>query len=238
MIPPLTDAALGGAPIPPPVVAGEASPRFADFLGAARAAATASDNPPDTPDTQARLFNQDGFFGQAQPWAMANPVQPVAALQPSPIAVEDGETTIAVEATPSVPDHGPERTAGRNGLVPLPDPVVAGSSHVVRSDTRSPARAVQLPPTPPRPVEQAPPGRAPSAPAPVQRPAPPPNAMVAVALHGTARGMEVAAQVAGLDDRDRAALADEVAALLCAHGYAPARIAVIAATHAAHRDPR
>ncbi|MDZ7282797.1 hypothetical protein N4G62_12240 [Sphingomonas sanguinis] len=235
MIPPLTDAALGGTAPPPPVVMGEASPRFADFLGAIRAAATASD---DTPDTQARLFNQDGFFGQAQPWAVANPVQPVAMPQPSPLAIADGEIPIAVEATPSIPDHGPERTAGRNALRPLPDPVVAESAHVVKSDTRTLVRTAPLPPPPPRPVEEALPGTTPRGPAPVRRPVPPPNAMVAVALHGTARGMEVAAQVAGLDERDRAALAEEVAALLSAHGYAPARISIIAAVGADHREPR
>lgn len=232
MIPPLTDAALGGAPTPPPAVMGEASPRFADFLGAARAAATASDDPP---DTQAHLFNQDGFFGQAQPWSVTSAMQPVAALQPSPLAVEDGETPIAVDAMPSVPDHDSERMAGGNGLRPLPDPVVAGPAHGVQSDMRLPVRTV---PPPPRRVEEALPGRTPRVPTPIRRPVSPPNAMVAVALHGTARGMEVAAQVAGLDERDRAALADEIAALLSAHGYAPARISVCAAVGADHREPR
>ncbi|WP_322966397.1 hypothetical protein [Sphingomonas fuzhouensis] len=64
------------------------------------------------------------------------------------------------------------------------------------------------------------------------------NAMAAVALHATAQGMEVAARVAGLDERDRTVLAEEMAAFLSAHGYAPAHISVNAAARLAHQEPR
>lgn len=60
-----------------------------------------------------------------------------------------------------------------------------------------------------------------------QRPLPT-GSFVAVAVQAVAHGIEVVAQVAGLDERDRAALADEVAALLAAHGYAPAHITIAA----------
>lgn len=64
-----------------------------------------------------------------------------------------------------------------------------------------------------------------------------PASFVALAVQAVGQGVEVAAVVAGLDERDRAALSDEIAALLSAHGLTPARI-LIAAPHRAPQDHR
>ncbi|PXA89373.1 hypothetical protein DMC47_28695 [Nostoc sp. 3335mG] len=65
--------------------------------------------------------------------------------------------------------------------------------------------------------------------APVRQRPMPIGSFAAVALHVSAQGIEVAARVAALDERERAELADAVAALLAAHGHAPARITITAA---------
>ena len=49
---------------------------------------------------------------------------------------------------------------------------------------------------------------------------------VAVAIHAIERGMQVVARLDAAAESERAALADEIAALLASHGYAPARIIV------------
>lgn len=181
-------------------------------------------------DHHARLFNQDGFFGRADMGtAVAAPI--AAAVAPVGSPVRD-------EAVPAVrcPASAQEAVTVApllSSSAPLP-PVPAGPA--IRA---IPVRTEMAPQTSaPRVVKDAPIRShegsvarrdAPSVARAFDRRVRPPTASVAVAVHMLGRGVEIAAQVAGLDPSERVRLADEIAALLSAHGFAPARIAIIAA---------
>ncbi len=221
MIPPLTDLPTGfrGAQ---PMVAGvpvETTPtlRFADLLGVEPLPAAKI-------ETQAERFNQDGFFGTsvAMPAATVAAVVPVASAEPiaavpRPLAVEG--LAIPVAAPPVAVPTAPmavvlpvlptfAKPAGPQPIEPMPAAVS------VASPRPQPARSAVVTTAQPRPPVR-------------QRPMPT-GSFVAVAVQAVAHGIEVVAQVAGLDEHDRAALADDVAALLTAHGYAPAHITITA----------
>ncbi len=221
MIPPLTDLPTGFAG-GEPLVAGvpmAATPtlRFADLL-------VVEPLPAAKIETQAERFNQDGFFGTsvAMPAATVAAVVPVASVEtvadvPRALVVEGPATPVAAMpvtvptstmtvALPVLPTFA--KPAGPQPIAPMP---MATS---VAPPRPQPARSAVVTTVPPRPPVR-------------QRPMPT-GSFVAVAVQAVAHGIEVVAQVAGLDERDRAALADDVAALLAAHGYAPAHITITA----------
>lgn len=188
--------------------------RFADLLAVEPVSATKV-------EVQAERFNQDGFFGQsvAMPVAAVAAVLPVASVEPATevSVVSSVEGPAASVATPVVATRTPApvvapvlpavtKSTAPQFIAPLPATAAVTASRALSS------RA-----TPTAPVQPRPPVR--------QRPLPT-GSFVAVAVQAVAHGIEVVAQVAGLDERDRAALADEVAALLAAHGYAPAHITI------------
>ncbi len=220
MIPPLTDLPTGFRGEEPmvagvPVVA-VPTLRFADLLAVEPASATKI-------EVQAERFNQDGFFGTsvAMPAAVVATVLSGASVEPAtevPV-VSSVEGPAASVATPVADTK-------------TPAPVVAPMLPAVAKST-APQFVAPLPATATVTAPRAPSSRAitaaPAQPRPPVRQRPiPTGSFVAVVVQAVAHGVEVVAQVAGLDERDRAALADEVAALLAAHGYAPAHITITA----------
>lgn len=220
MIAPLTDLPTGLRGETPmvagvPVVAAPTL-RFADLLVADPAS-------PAKVEVQAERFNQDGFFGTsvAMPVAAAGVavVQPVAPVEPA------GEVSVAapVEGTAASVAASARIAKAAAPIVPSMTPGFAKPAvpqPIAPTSTTAPMTAPRAPSSrssPAAPVQPRPPMR--------QRPLPT-GSFVAVAVQAVAHGIEVVAQVAGLDERDRAALADEVAALLAAHGYAPAHITI------------
>lgn len=221
MIPPLTDLPTGfrgeelmvaGVP-----VGAAPTPRFADLLAVEPVSATKV-------EVQAERFNQDGFFGTS----VAMPVAAVAVVLPSAAPEPVVESPVAASAAgPATPAVTPVATTKATA------PVVAPLSSVFAKATAP--QFVAPVPTTTAPVAASRPPSSRSTPAAPVQPRPPvrrrplPNgSFVAVAVQAVAHGIEVVAQVAGLDEHDRAALADEVAALLAAHGYAPAHITISA----------
>ncbi|KQN71171.1 hypothetical protein ASE90_16095 [Sphingomonas sp. Leaf67] len=221
MIPPLTDLPTGFAGSESlvagvPMAAGPTL-RFADLLAV-------EPLPAAKVEAQAERFNQDGFFGTsvAVPAASVAAVLPEASVEPvadvpRALVVEGPATPVAVMpvtlqnvamavALPVRPTFA--KPTGAQPIAPMP---IATS---VAPPRPRPARSAVVATVLPRPPIR-------------QRPVPS-GSFVAVAVHAVAHGIEVVAQVAGLDERDRAALADEVAALLAAHGYAPAHITITA----------
>ncbi len=221
MIPPLTDLPTGFAG-GESLVAGvpmAAAPtlRFADLL-------VVEPLPAAKVETQAERFNQDGFFGTfvATPAAAVVAVVPVASVEtvadvPRALVVEGPATPVAVMpvtlqnvatavALPVRPTFAKPTGAQPIALMPMATSAAPPRPRPARSAVV--ATVLPRPPIRQRPVPSGP--------------------FVAVAVHAVAHGIEVVAQVAGLDERDRAALADEVAALLAAHGYAPAHITITA----------
>jgi hypothetical protein len=222
MIPPLTDLPTGSSGEAPmaagvPVVA-VPTLRFADLLVVDPAS-------PAKVEVQAERFNQDGFFGTSVAMSLAAAgvavVQPVAPEEPAgevPVAARvegpavflAASAPIAKAAAPVVPPMSPG----------FAKPAV--SQPIAPTQATAPMTAPRAPSTrsdPAAPVQPRPPMR--------QRPLPT-GSFVAVAVQAVAHGIEVVAHVASLDERDRAALADKVAALLAAHGYAPAHIIITA----------
>lgn len=230
MIAPLTDLPTGSSGDAPmvagvPIVAAPTL-RFADLLVADPAS-------PAKVEVQAERFNQDGFFGTSVAMPVAAGVavmQPVAPVEPA------GEVSVAapVEGTAASVASSARIAKAAAPVVPpmspgFPKPAV--SQLIASTPTTAPMTAPRGPSscsTPAGPVQPRPPIR--------QRPLPT-GSFVAVAVQAVAHGIEVVAQVAGLDERDRAALADEVAALLAAHGYTPAHI-IITATSGTRQEAR
>ncbi|WP_156347150.1 hypothetical protein [Sphingomonas sp. Leaf33] len=193
------------------------------------------------PTTQARIFNQDGFFGR--------PEADAPSLRPSSPAVSEAAMINTGAATIPIPISIGAGPVG--GVFP---PAATGQSFSAASVVIASApKSSEAMATVPNPRGAAPPGEVrpisirtttgePYGKSSVERlllhrPTPP-AASVTVAVHAAARSMEVVAQVAGLDERERATLADEIAALLSAHGYPPAHISVIAAARAARQEHR
>jgi len=220
MIPPLTDLPTGFRGEAPmvagvPIVAAPTL-RFADLLVAEPVSATKV-------DVQAERFNQDGFFGTAvgMPAAAVAAVIPVAPVEPG---AED--PVASVVARPATPVAAPVAVTKAAAPVVTPTPSAfakpTASQFVPPVMATTPIAAPRPPSsrlTPVAPVQPRPP---------VRQRALPTGSFVAVAVQAVAQGIEVVAQVPGLDERDRAALADDVAALLAAHGYAPAHITITA----------
>lgn len=171
--------------------------------------------------TQAQVFNHDGFFGTAivvesAPVASfaarsAEPEQPAAALAHAPVTAD----------IPYSPVRPATMAAKPSSNTPS---ATATSLRVGASHTRPVA------PAPPsviaRPIRPAVrPGTVCAVP--VRRPVlPTPAAFVAIAVQAVANGLDIVARI-DRHDPATAHLADEIAALLSRHGYAPARIAVL-----------
>lgn len=220
MIPPLTDLPTGlrgEAPMVAgvPVVAAPTL-RFADLLGMDPVSATKV-------EAQAERFNQDGFFGTS----VGTPVAAVAVVLPVARMEAVAEAPVA-----SFVDGPAASVAVPVAVAKTARPVVAQMQPALAKPTMPQPTAptpVMVPATSPRPRSSRPTDAAPVQPRPPLRQRPvPTGSFVAVAVQAVAHGIEVVAQVAGLDERDRAALADDVAALLAAHGYAPAHITITA----------
>ncbi len=231
MIPPLTDLPTGSSGDAPmvagvPVVAAPTL-RFADLLVADLAS-------PAKVEVQAERFNQDGFFGTSVTMpaaaAAAAAVFPVASVEPvaEAPAVTSVEGPAASVATPVVdtktaaPVAAPMPPAFAKSTAPQFVAPVSVTVTVTLPRMRTP-RSTAAAPVQPKPLIR---------PRPLLT-----GSFVAVAVQALAHGVEVVAQVAGLDERDRAALADEVAALLAAHGYTPAHI-IITATSGTRQEAR
>lgn len=220
MIPPLNDLPTGfrgeeptmaGVPVgPAPTL------RFADLLAVESASATKV-------EVQAERFNQDGFFGTSvtMPAAAAAAVFPVASVEP----VAEGPAVTSVEG-PAVSVATPVVDPKTAAPVAAPMPPAFAKSTAPQFVAPVPATVTVTVPHTQTPRSTA---AAPVQPKPPVRPRPlPTGSFVAVAVQSVAHGVEVVAQIAGLDERDRATLADEVAALLAAHGYTPAHITITA----------
>ncbi|KQM23086.1 hypothetical protein ASE73_02365 [Sphingomonas sp. Leaf24] len=220
MIPPLTDLPTGFAG-GEPLVAGvpmAATPtlRFADLLAVEPLPAAKI-------ETQADRFNQDGFFGTsvAMPAAAVAAVLPMTSAEP----VVEAPVASAVDA-PAASSAAPVASAKPAAVVPALMPSTLAKPTAPQPIAPMPVTAFAAAP---RPQSSRSAVAAPAQPRPPVRQRPvPTGSFVAVAVQAVAHGIEVVAQVAGLDDRDRAALADDVAALLAAHGYAPAHITITA----------
>lgn len=220
MIPPLTDLPTGLRGEEPmvagvPIVAAPTL-RFADLLGVEPVSATKV-------EVQAERFNQDGFFGTSvgMPAATVAAVLPTISTEPvveAPVAsavdapAASAATSVAIAkpaaAVPALMPPALAKPTAPQLVAPMPVTTFAAAPRPQSS------RSVVVAPVQPRPPVR-------------QRPLPT-GSFVAVAVQAVAHGIEVVAQIAGLDEHDRAALADDVAALLAAHGYAPAHITITA----------
>lgn len=229
MIPPLTDLPTGFRGEEPmvagvPVVA-VPTLRFADLLAVEPASALKI-------EVQAERFNQDGFFGTSVAIPAAAVAVVLPPVVPQPVVEAPAASSFAGPATPVVTPVLATKVAAPV-VAPLPSVFAKATApqFVAPVPAAAPIAAPRPPSsrsTPAAPVRPRPPVR--------QRPMPT-GSFVAVAVQAVAHGIEVVAQVAGLDERDRAALADEVAALLAVHGYAPAHI-TIAAMSGARQEAR
>lgn len=172
---------------------------------------------------QARIFNQDGFFGSAT----AGPVGIVTGpgiTTPIQGSLTEPAATAIDRVSPPASFVSPARTSVRTDAAPAAPVALPGA----QASTPVPQRSVGDVPRPRlRPDRPAP------VVAPIRRERPLPTAPamtapVAVALHATQHGLEIVARLAATDPGDRRQLADEIAALLSAHGYPPGRIVVLA----------
>lgn len=220
MIPPLNDLPTGFRGEEPMVAGVPVGPaptlRFADLLAVEPASATKV-------EVQAERFNHDGFFGTSvtMPAAAAAAVFPVASVEP----VAEGPAVTSVDL-PAASVATPVVDTKTAAPVAAPMPPAFAKSTAPQFVAPVPATVTATVPRTQTPRSSA---AAPVQPKPSIRHRPLlTGSFVAVAVQALAHGVEVVAQVAGLDERDRATLADEVAALLAAHGYTPAHITITA----------
>jgi len=188
---------------------------------------------PRLPDAGARVFNQDGFFGDAVA------AEPTAAVRLEPAG--DGAA-----GAPCPTDHS-EPTA-EPVQVPRPGAVSVArrgrGEHRPAISGRNPVGEAMPAPRPGQPTAAQRVQGERFRPRPAPRTAPPPRQMplpsmaAAVAVHALAHGLDVVARVADLDPVERARLADEIAALLSAHGYPPGTVRVAAVPSSSLREPR
>jgi len=172
---------------------------------------------------QARVFNQDGFFGSATT-APAGTVAGQDATASVQNPMTDPATTPLDRIVEADPFLSPPPASMRTNAAPA---APVASVDVQASIPVQNREIGEVPDARLRPDRSAP------ASAPVRRErvvatTPAMTTPVAVALHATRHGLDIVARLAATDPGDRRQLTDEIAAFLSAHGYPPGRIAVLA----------
>lgn len=216
------------------LVAGDQAPAIIPTLIDAREA--------DASNASARVFNEDGFFGNSVAAAFTPTTWPsydnAAGVEPS--VPELLRMTVAIDGTGMDPME-----IISDFLVLSTERIGRAASHTVQGKAREAYTTYQETDftyrASRRMEREAPRAREATRPTPMTRRWQAATGIsVAVAIQTVARGLEVAARVRGLDTAERERLADDIAALLSSHGYSLSRVSLITAadTRAASQEHR
>lgn len=223
--------------------------RFEQWLEQGRSGSTLPvkrDGPP-SPDgahpipDQARIFNEDGFFGTAQAGVAAHGEVRARAVAVAPaVEVSDDaapEPSFAVSADP--PSGGPGQVFARGQVPEDSGTLLVRVTHPAPFGRASGAQPVVVPVEPqsePWPVAEAEVAAAPSTASPWRGVRA--QSTLRIAIRDIEQGLRVVVAAQALNERDRERLANEIAAVLSRHGLVPREVRVSGPLHARNSGKR